>query len=174
MQRMRIDMIRKSAEAPEHLMRVIADYIPDHAAAMHQPPSLVDIGLDLPPPAALQRRAHAPPPVYDMGGLIPPVNASTVLASVNEKMNVKVAAELGTMGAQHNGRPLTQGMRSVNPLENSMAAESVFIYPNGRELQRNRSMPTAGAGAGASRMSALAAAMDPNDLPFKSLEIQQQ
>lgn len=174
MQKMRIDMIRKSAEAPEHLMRVIADYIPDHASHMPPPPALMDIGLDLPPPAALQRRAHVPPPVYDMGGLIPAINNSAVLASVSDKANVRVAAGLGTLGGVANGRPLTQGMRQVNPLEASMAAESVLIYPNGRELQRNRSMPAAVAAGGGIAMSALANAIDPNDLPFKSLEIQRQ
>ncbi len=35
-----------------------------------------------------------------------------------------------------------QGLRVMNPLENSMAAESVFVYPNGREL------PKAGARGG--------------------------
>lgn len=53
--KMRIDMIRSSLAAPESMMRILSDYpmVPDAPP----PPSMLDIALDLPEPAAVQRRA---------------------------------------------------------------------------------------------------------------------
>lgn len=51
-------------------------------------------------------------------------------------------------------------MRTINPLESSMAAESVFIYPNGREVPRN-----------AMRNALTPQAHAASSLPFKSLVI---
>lgn len=64
-----------------------------------------DIGLDLPPPAAVQRRNHAPVHI-DMGPLLP---------SATNPAAIKYSADMNLVEAQT--RPPTSGMRLMNPLE---------------------------------------------------------
>ncbi|KAF5828210.1 hypothetical protein DUNSADRAFT_18022 [Dunaliella salina] len=150
--KMRVDMIRGSLAVPESMMRILSDYEPP--LKKEAPPSMLDIGLDLPPPAAALRRSLPPNPAFDMGPLIPDVhNPQTVDHGLQR-------AFLRTPGREQS-RPPTQGMRQLNPLEASLAAESMFIYPNGRELPKH-SYP-------ANNMSQQAAAA--NDLPFRSLHL---
>lgn len=59
----------------------------------------------------------------DMGPLIPPIHNP-----LHANPDVQ-ASFLRTPGGHE--RPPTQGLRTINPLEASMAAESVFIYPGG-------------------------------------------
>lgn len=74
LQKFKIDLLRRSIEGPEHLMRVMSDYpmAPQHVGnGGGGGPRLGDIVLDLPLPAAVQRRAAAAAAEYDMGPLIP-------------------------------------------------------------------------------------------------------
>ncbi|GFR43891.1 hypothetical protein Agub_g5020 [Astrephomene gubernaculifera] len=137
-------------EEPEPLMRAMADY--DRvvltgaqaaaAPAAAPPPALVDIGLDLPPTAVELRRQAGPPPMFDMGPVIPPMNSAALMmdniaaSAINASAANGAAAAGAAASDGGNGRPLTSGLRTINPLEASMAAESVFIFPNGREMGR--------------------------------------
>ncbi len=112
----------------------------------------LDIALDLPPPAAVQRRLNpVPQPAYDMGPLIPPVHNPL---DTNPQLQRDFLAAAGQPE-----RPPTQGLRTINPLEGSLAAETVFIYPGGRQLPRTNAQPN----------SVTADAHARSDLPFKSL-----
>ncbi|GLI58628.1 hypothetical protein VaNZ11_000363 [Volvox africanus] len=104
-------------------------------AVVSPPPALADIDLDLPPTGAMLRRSAAPPPVYDMGPAIPAVNNSLLMVenAAASSINSSVAFAANGGVAVANGRPPSR-LRAVNPLEASMAGESVFIYPNGREM----------------------------------------
>ena len=53
---MRVDMIRGSMAAPESIMHIMSDYHRGGGDRMQQPPSMLDVALDLPPPAAVMRR----------------------------------------------------------------------------------------------------------------------
>ena len=118
-------------------------------------PSLMDIGLDLPPTGAALRRSAAPPPVYDMGAVVPLHANHTALmmdnaaaSAINANAAAGAASGVGVTAGGGGARPPTMGLRTVNPLEASMAAESVFIYPNGREMGRYVNAAAAGAGGG--------------------------
>ncbi|GAX72604.1 hypothetical protein CEUSTIGMA_g60.t1 [Chlamydomonas eustigma] len=125
--KMRVDMIRGSMAAPESFMRILSDYPPPQQQGP-PPPSMLDIGIDLPPPAAVLRRGIvAPQPIYDMGPLLPGVQNEVTL---NERAVRSSVLQDGP------ARPPTQGLRTINPLEASLAAESLFIYPNGREVPK--------------------------------------
>ncbi|GIL70786.1 hypothetical protein Vretimale_3880 [Volvox reticuliferus] len=102
------------------------------------PPALADIDLDLPPTGAMLRRSAAPPPAYDMGPAIPAVNNSLLMVenAAASSINSSVAFAANGGAVAMNGRPPSR-LRAVNPLEASMAGESVFIYPNGREMARH-------------------------------------
>ena len=55
---MRVDMIRGSMAAPESMMHIMSDYHRSGGDRMQQhPPSMLDVALDLPPPAAVMRRS---------------------------------------------------------------------------------------------------------------------
>ena len=76
---MRVDMIRGSMAAPEAMMHIMSDYHRSGGSggpydSRAPPPSMLDIGLDLPPPAAVMRRSVVPQQhAYDMGPLLPGV-----------------------------------------------------------------------------------------------------
>ncbi|EFJ50945.1 hypothetical protein VOLCADRAFT_88396 [Volvox carteri f. nagariensis] len=149
------------------------EFDPDHALAAVPPgplpPALVDIDLDLPPTGAMLRRNAAPTPVYDMGPAIPAVNSSVLMVdnAAASAINASAAAAApGAGGPVASGRPPSR-LRAVNPLEASMAGESVFIYPNGREMARQpNGVPTRPGGA------PLPQALSPGGpLPFQSIHL---
>ena len=67
-------MIRGSMAAPESIMHIMSDYHRADNRAHQPPPSMLDVALDLPPPAAVMRRSVVGPQnAFDMGPLLPGV-----------------------------------------------------------------------------------------------------
>ncbi|GIL46884.1 hypothetical protein Vafri_3750 [Volvox africanus] len=132
---MRLGLVQQRGIAAPTAGGVPAYDLDNQLVAVPPPPALADIDLDLPPTGAMLRRSAAPPPVYDMGPAIPAANNSLLMVenAAASSINSSVAFAANGGVAVANGRPPSR-LRAVNPLEASMAGESVFIYPNGREM----------------------------------------
>ena len=96
---MRVDMIRGSKAAPEAMMHIMSDYHRSGGSGPYDsrapPPSMLDIGLDLPPPAAVMRRSVVPQQhAYDMGPLLPGVQ-------VGVQMEGRVQGAVGWKGEKY-------------------------------------------------------------------------